>query len=88
MERNNNHQSAEPPKQATTKGVAVELNEEAIANLTGFFDVLIQMDLEQQSNERDSHERRDDVRDASDTGKTLPEVAISSRKARHGKSKG
>lgn len=49
--------SVEPPK-AANDGVATELTEEAIQNLAGYFDVLIQMDLTQkQSNEyRSKHE--------------------------------
>ena len=43
----------EPQSNAANKGVAVELSDEAIRNLTGFFDVLIQMDFaEKQRNER------------------------------------
>ena len=36
---------AEPQEQAANDGVAAELSDEAIRNLTGFFDVLIQMDF-------------------------------------------
>jgi hypothetical protein len=44
---------AEPHSQATNKGVSAELSEEALANLTGYFDVLIRMDFAQkQRNER------------------------------------
>lgn len=44
---------AEPQDNAANKGVAAELSDEAIRNLTGFFDVLIQMDFAQkQRNER------------------------------------
>lgn len=39
--------SAEPQQNVSSNGVAVELSEEAIRNLAGFFDVLIQMDLAQ-----------------------------------------
>lgn len=39
--------------QAANEGVVAELSERAIGNLTGYFDVLIQMDLAQkQRNER------------------------------------
>ena len=42
-----------PQLHAANNGVAVELSKEAIANLTGYFDVLIQMDFAQkQRNER------------------------------------
>ena len=36
---------SEPQDNAANDGVAAELNDEAIRNLTGYFDVLIQMDL-------------------------------------------
>lgn len=37
----------DPQAQAAHKGVATELSAEALHNLTGWFDVLIQMDLAQ-----------------------------------------
>jgi len=44
---------AEPQGQAANDGVTDELSEEAVHNLTGFFDVLIQMDFAlKQRNER------------------------------------
>ena len=50
-------QPAELLNKAAKKGVAAELSDEAIGNLTGFFDVLIQMDLAQkQRNELRSKE--------------------------------
>lgn len=45
MSTQNQSEPAEPPKQAVNKGVAVELSAEALSNLTGYFDVLIQMDF-------------------------------------------
>lgn len=36
---------AEPQDNAAKDGVAAELSDEAIRNLTGYFDVLIQMDF-------------------------------------------
>lgn len=48
-------QPAEPQK-AANNGLAAELSDEALRNLTGFFDVLIQMDLEHKSNERSRYE--------------------------------
>ena len=46
-------QPAKPRKRATENGSAVGLDEDAIRNLTGFFDVLIRMDFAQkQRNER------------------------------------
>lgn len=47
MSTTNKPLPAEPQDKATNKGVVAELSHEAIANLTGFFDVLIQMDLAQ-----------------------------------------
>lgn len=47
MPAKNQSQPAEPQKQATNNGVAAELSAEALHNLTGWFDVLIQMDLAQ-----------------------------------------
>ena len=44
---------AEPQEPPKDDGAAAELSDEAIHNLTGFFDVLIQMDLAlKQRNER------------------------------------
>lgn len=45
MSESNEPDTAQPQEQAAKKGVAAELSDEAIGNLTGFFDVLIQMDL-------------------------------------------
>ena len=46
-------QPTKPQLHAAKNGVAVELSKEAITNLTGYFDVLIQMDFAQkQRNER------------------------------------
>lgn len=51
---------AEPQDNAANKGVAAELSDEAIRNLTGFFDVLIQMDFAQkQRNERNDEDGND-----------------------------
>lgn len=51
---------AEPQDNAANKGVAAELSDEAIRNLTGFFDVLIQMDFAQkQRNERNDEDDSD-----------------------------
>ena len=54
--------SAKPHNNAANNGVAAELSNEAIHNLTGFFDVLIQMDFAQklkQRNERSSENGSD-----------------------------
>lgn len=40
-------QPVDPQEQAAQEGVATELSAEALHNLTGWFDVLIQMDLAQ-----------------------------------------
>jgi len=51
---------AEPQDNAANDGVAAELSDEAIRNLTGFFDVLIQMDFAQkQRNERNDEDGSD-----------------------------
>ena len=59
---------AEPHDNAANDGVAVELSDEAIHNLTGFFDVLIQMDFaskqrnEIRSDEDGTSDRTSDTR--------------------------
>jgi hypothetical protein len=45
-------QPSQSIKDAANKGTAAGLSSEALHNLTGFFDVLIQMDLEQKRKER------------------------------------
>lgn len=51
---------AQPHEQAVNNGVDAELSDEAIRNLTGFFDVLIQMDFAQkQRNERNDEDGND-----------------------------
>lgn len=51
---------AEPQDNAANDGVAAELSNEAIHNLTGFFDVLIQMDFaSKQRNERKDEDGND-----------------------------
>lgn len=51
---------AEPQDNAANDGVAAELSDEAIHNLTGFFDVLIQMDFaSKQRNERNDEDGSD-----------------------------
>ena len=51
---------AEPQDNAANDGVAAELSDEAIHNLTGFFDVLIQMDFaSKQRNERKDEDGND-----------------------------
>jgi hypothetical protein len=50
---------AEPQDNAANKGVAAELSDEAIHNLTGFFDVLIQMDFAQKQRNEQRNESDD-----------------------------
>ena len=60
MSTNKKPLPAEPQENAANKGVAAELSDEAIRNLTGFFDVLIQMDFAQkQRNERNDEDGND-----------------------------
>lgn len=61
---------AKPHKQAANNGVVAELSNEAVRNLTGFFDVLIQMDFAQKLKQR--NERNDE--DGSDLP-TTPKIA-------------
>jgi hypothetical protein len=57
MSTQNQPQPANPQSQAANDGVAAVLSAEALHNLTGFFDVLIQMDLiQKQRNEQRSRE--------------------------------
>lgn len=50
----------EPQDNAANDGVAAELSDEAVRNLTGFFDVLIQMDFaSRQRNERNDEDGSD-----------------------------
>ena len=71
--KQNNHQQkkankpAKPQNNAAKDGVDAELSDEAIRNLTGFFDVLIQMDFaHKQRNEQGSieNERRTNDKDS------------------------
>ena len=60
MSTNKKPLPAEPQDKAANDGVAAELSDEAIRNLTGFFDVLIQMDFAQkQRNERKDEDGND-----------------------------
>ena len=64
MSTKNKPLPAEPQNNAANDGVAAELSDEAVRNLTGFFDVLIQMDFaSKQRNERND----EDVSDLQDT---------------------
>jgi hypothetical protein len=60
MSANKKPLPAEPQDNAANDGVAAELSDEAIRNLTGFFDVLIQMDFaSKQRNERNDEDGND-----------------------------
>jgi len=60
MSTNKKPLPAEPQDNAANDGVAAELSDEAIRSLTGFFDVLIQMDFAQkQRNERNDEDGND-----------------------------
>ena len=68
MSTKNKPLPAEPQENAANDGVAAELSDEAIRNLTGFFDVLIQMDFasrqrnENRSDEDGTSDRTSDTR--------------------------
>jgi len=49
MTTDNKPEPAEPHEQAADNGVDAEFSAEALLNLTGWFDVLIQMDLAQKN---------------------------------------
>lgn len=62
MSLQNQSQPAKPQIQAGNQGVAAELSSEALHNLGGYFDVLIQMDLAQKiSNEIRSKKDEDNI---------------------------
>ncbi|HEX8182618.1 MAG TPA: hypothetical protein VF575_03370 [Candidatus Saccharimonadales bacterium] len=67
MSTQNQPQPAEPPKH-TEQGVAVELSAEALHNLTGYFDVLIQMDFAQKQRNKLRSQSNDRVRTTKDNG--------------------
>lgn len=60
MTANKTPEPAASQSQAANNGVAVELSSEAISNLTGFFDVLIQMDfaLKERNKEKSDDNQR------------------------------
>jgi hypothetical protein len=59
-------QPAEPQGQAANDGVPTELSAEALQNLTGWFDVLIQMDLEQKRRNEIEVKDATDLQDTQD----------------------
>jgi len=65
MTTHNQPLPTEPQSNAANKGVAVELSEEGLRNLAGYFDVLIQMDFAS----KQRNERNEDVADLQDTSK-------------------
>ena len=81
-------QPVKPQSQAANKGVGTELGEEQLVSLTSFFDLLIQMDLEQQSNERNSDGKRDDARVSKNNGEVSRQGVVGSHEKRNGTSKG
>lgn len=56
QEKQNNHQ-----QRKATNTQAAELSEQAIRNLVGFFDVLIQMDFAQKHKQRNERNDEDDT---------------------------
>jgi hypothetical protein len=71
MGTQNQPQPATPQSQAANEGVAAVLSAEALHNLTGYFDVLIQMDLlQRQRNERRSGDANTVQDPATDIKKT------------------
>lgn len=60
---------AESQDSAKNEGVAAELGDEALRNLAGYFDVLIQMDLAQEERNKRSNESKpdEDLRDTNNT---------------------
>ena len=56
MSKRSEDKSIQPQQDASSNGVGIVLGEDALVSLTNYFDVLIQMDLEQQNNEGDSNE--------------------------------
>jgi hypothetical protein len=66
MSTKNLPEPAKPHDNAAIDGVAAELSAEALQNLTGWFDVLIQMDLAQKrSNEQRSKDEEADLQNHS-----------------------
>jgi hypothetical protein len=59
-------QPAEPQGQAANDGVPTELSVEALQNLAGWFDVLIQMDLAQKRRNEIGGNDADDLQDTQD----------------------
>lgn len=59
MHTNEKPLPAELQDNAANNGVAAELSSEAIRNLTGFFDVLIQMDFAQKIKQRNERNNED-----------------------------
>ena len=47
MSQQDNQQPVEPQAKAAKEGVTIELTEQALKNLAGYLDVLIEMDLAQ-----------------------------------------
>lgn len=80
QEKHNNRQQRKAtkpqsakPQGRTAKGVAAELSDEALHNLTGYLDVLIQMDFAQKQKQRNERNDEDD-NDFQDTTKVDAKV--------------
>jgi hypothetical protein len=58
---------AEPHDKAANDGVAAELSNEAIHNLSGFFDVLIQMDFASRQRNEQRNENDDFLQGATNS---------------------
>ena len=64
MSADNQSPPIQPQSQAADDGVDIELSDEALRNYTGWFDVLIQMDLAQKvRNEKRSNDEKDVLQD-------------------------
>lgn len=63
MSTKNQPLPTEPQLNAANKGVAVELSDEGLRNLAGYFDVLIQMDFAQKQRNERNKENGNDLQD-------------------------
>jgi hypothetical protein len=69
MYTKNQPQPVEPHEQAAKNGVATVLSTEALHNLAGWFDVLIQMDFVQKQRNEQRKNNDDFLQDATDMPK-------------------
>lgn len=84
MSTSNNPQSAKPDR-AANNGSAAELSNDALKTLTGYFDVLIQMDFAIKHKERMSDERGSTPANSAVSSKKLPKETLGRNKKRHKK---